>query len=504
MENEDDTFVVIIGEDEDWQSGNGDFPESVQIKQEKEDLEPVQEDPDPDTELNVENILEVASKVGEYIEIDPAQILCKTEPEYVDTEYLKEEWDDTENVYLEYNPDEVMDVSELEDNDSDFHTDSDSGSRRRKAEFRNSFVEDLRKEYPELRDDESQLVKTLVGIMKSVKRPPPPKDYFVKNDVLYECVKCCAVSDTEPAAWRHWQEKHGKRYLLCYACGVDFRSCTNLYKHEKRCCAKDASIVLKARAIFLGRKGRSRPFLGLAKKYLPRKATGTVKKSFPCNICPAAFNSKSNLQSHENLHRGLRPYRCEQCPCAYTSVSALARHKQKHKDQTFICDHCERPFKTKPTLIAHLDTHSAIRKFGCSLCDKRYAQKAALRLHIGREHLHLPPPCACQICPKRYPRMSLLKQHMKSAHGMTLMTRKMFFKSLPTLTDTQLQQAILVLKSDLMMNNDITIGAIDQMALDNTASQNSMNEMDILDYMDPKACVEMFPEVNDLDVKRTK
>lgn len=305
---------------------------------------------------------------------------------------------------------------------------------------RNSFVAELRENFADLEGDEDVLVKTLEHFMSNVKPPPPPRDYYIMNGIMFECVKCGHISETIPAASRHYQEKHGERYLVCYACGVDFRSTTNLYKHEKRCVAPDARIVLRARAAFLGSKGRSRPYM--------RTKSRNKKPMFPCTLCSAVFMTRSNLQSHHNLHLGERPYRCHACPRAYTSYSALSRHTKKHSDIQFICDYCNRSFNVKASLVSHMDTHRPLRKHGCEECGRRFSQKAALLLHINRVHRNLPPPCACQICPKRYPRMSLLKDHMKREHGMTIITRKMFFKSLPTMTELEVQQSKVIFKSD--------------------------------------------------------
>lgn len=52
---------------------------------------------------------------------------------------------------------------------------------------------------------------------------------------------------------------------------VFYFSKTNLYKHEKRCNSPDAVIVLKARARFLGRKGRSRPYIPNEAFFLRKK-----------------------------------------------------------------------------------------------------------------------------------------------------------------------------------------------------------------------------------------
>nr|XP_049694198.1 zinc finger protein 33A [Helicoverpa armigera] len=424
METEDDMIVLVVVDDDD---------EKAKSSENNSVSEP------SISSVEVDNIIETAQKHGQYIEVKQEPI---DEYQY---DYLEEDFK------TEVKEEPI--TAEYDNDDEDYVAPDESSPHQKYDKHRfsmlkpwqqRSFVAELRENYEELQDDEELLVYTLGKIMKSVKPPSPPNDYFIINETMFECVYCAYMSDTVPAAGRHYQEKHGPRYLVCYACGVDFRSTTNLYKHEKRCIAPDAEIVLRARAIFLGRKGRSRPFLTKNKFY--GNKDDAPRKTFPCTLCPAVFITKSNLESHENLHRGERPFRCHVCPCAYTSYSALSRHTKKHSNVQFTCDHCGRSFKIKAALVAHMDTHKPYRKHGCEECNRRFAQKSALMLHVNKVHRNLPPPCACQICPKRYPRMSLLKAHMKRAHGMTIITRKMFFKTLPTMSELEVQQSKVILK----------------------------------------------------------
>ncbi|CAD0201498.1 unnamed protein product [Chrysodeixis includens] len=426
MESEDMIVLVVVDDEESGKSLEKDCSQN-------------------NTCMRVEDIMETAKKHGQYIDV-------KTEPEeYEECDYL--ETDFKPEIYFkeepfvddeDYIPEENVQSDEPDTKD---HHKRHRWSMRKPWQQR-SFIAELRQQYEELRDDEELLVNTLEQIMRDVTPPELPPDYCnVINGIMFECMQCGYILETLPAAGRHYQEKHGQRYLVCYACGVDFRSTTNLYKHEKRCLAPDAHVVLKARAAFLGRKGRSRPYLTQHTRTNKRTHVSSVTR-FPCQLCSAVFITKSNLQSHENLHRGERPYRCHACPCAYTSYSALSRHAKKHTGIQFICDLCGRSFKIKAALVSHMDTHKPIRKHGCDECSRRFAQKSALMLHINRVHRNLPPPCPCQICPKRYPRMSLLKEHMKSAHGMSIITRKMFFKSLPTMSELEVKQSKIVLKYD--------------------------------------------------------
>ncbi|CAB3261189.1 unnamed protein product [Arctia plantaginis] len=435
MDVEDDMIVLVVVDD--------DEEKSTIITESEIKIEP---EYSPEESLEVGDLIKTAEELGEYIPV-------KTEPS--DPDY-------PENYECDYLEDEVLqgvikseyndDRNEDSNNCSEFGMSLESDAQQESDKHRftmlkpwqqKSFVAELRQEYPELREDEELLINTLEQIMRSAKPPPPPRDYYIMTGIMFECIICGGLTDTIPAASRHYQEKHGQRYLVCYACGVDFRSASNLYKHEKRCVAPDARVVLRARAQCLGRKGRSRPYL-----QLHALSAKPDKIRFPCQLCSAVFMTRRNLQSHENLHRGERPYRCHACPCAYTSYSALSRHTMKHTDVQFICDDCNRSFKIKAALVSHMDTHKPMRKHGCTECNRRFAQKSALRLHVNRVHRNLPPPCACRICPKRYPRMSLLKSHMKREHGMSIITRKMFFKSLPTMTELEIKQSKVILKSE--------------------------------------------------------
>ncbi|KAJ2948921.1 hypothetical protein O0L34_g5856 [Tuta absoluta] len=469
----EDLFVVIIGDKEEECSLDNtlDNENNQEVKIKQELLE---------EEMLVEDLLETAEKYGEPIDL-----------EYLAEDDFKVEYidDDEDSIHIQDFSDEDSDDRKIKRkmrfNPTIAYNREQQRHKMLPPEEQQSFVKQLREDHPELAEDKELLIDTLAHIMVDIKRPDPPQDYFLVNGIMLECVVCGTLKETIPAVTRHWQEKHGPRYLTCFACGVDFRSTTNLYKHEKRCTSRDTEIVLKARARTLGRKGRGRPFL-VTKDSLRKLKNQQVKskKRFSCSFCPADFCSKQAVQSHEFKHTGERPYRCHLCPAAYTSACGLSRHSIKHTDIVYICDKCQRPFKNKSALIVHLDTHKPLRKFPCEECGRRFAQKMALRLHVDREHLHLPPPCACQICPRRYPRMSLLKTHMLKEHGMTLITQKMFYKSLPMLSETQLQQAKVVLKSDLeklvarqpVTHND-HIEDIEETVVESGTSGNLMDEV---------------------------
>ncbi|XP_045498601.1 zinc finger protein 32-like [Colias croceus] len=425
MSSDEETFVIIVGDDD------YEIPDSVKDVVENSEITHL-------TSLD---------------EIETENVEIKEEPE--DYFFKEEPVDDLDEEYA------PKSETSSDDDYSDDDINNVNRSRRKRVKVITSYVQELREAYPELRNDRKMLINILSQIMKAMKPPPLPRDYFIMNGIMLECIECGKLSNGIPAAGRHYQEYHGERYLICFACGVDFRSPTNLYKHEKRCPAPDIGIVLKARARHIGNKARARPFLSYEK---PKERTD----DWMCSMCPARYSSAGGLEAHELVHAGLRPHRCTCCDHAYTSRSALLRHARKHSGERYTCDHCGRDFSSKTAIAAHMDTHLPLKKYACTECEKRYAQKSALRLHVRRDHRRLPPPCACQLCPRRYPRMSLLKQHMKKAHGLLLMTRKMYYKMLPTLTDSQVEQAKVVLQSQVETGT-----LLDDLCLDTDVKQET-------------------------------
>ncbi|XP_045773279.1 gastrula zinc finger protein XlCGF26.1-like isoform X2 [Maniola jurtina] len=423
MESDDlDTYIVVVGDDIES------FPECLQKVE--EGVYPVSEDllEEPREESNLEN---------------PRPIKHESENENNDMEV---EVPPKENIEVEF----LSDDAELSDDGAKVPQTKmglRSRTRKRTPAERHSYVKSIKKLHPELRKSKKLLIDSLVAIMKETKPPPLPKDYFMMDGIMFQCIKCSHQSESMAAAGRHYQEKHGERYLYCLACGVNFRSKTNLYKHEKSCEAEDAALVLRARADFLGNRAGARPF---APQRAPSAKRKKSPKKFDCQECSASFASSQSLTAHAHMHAGRLPYVCRICLRGYTLKITLDRHVKKHDEtQRFVCDHCQRSFNAKPSLVAHLNTHLPLKRFACDECDKRYAQRAALLLHVNRTHRGLPPPFACQLCPKRYGRMSVLKEHMGKVHGMDLITRNMFLKALPTLTKVQVPQAKIVMKNDL-------------------------------------------------------
>ncbi|GBP55302.1 hypothetical protein EVAR_43056_1 [Eumeta japonica] len=362
-----------------------------------------------DEQTEVDDIFQKVKELGECIEFDESTLYSK-----------KVKLKLSHNNY--HNNQCTGDRSFLLDNELHFDASKKNAINLKRTKYlppekQYSTVQELCNQIPELYENQDALISTLVLKMRAITRPPLPVPYYkLTRENKYECTKCRRLTDSEPASGRHYAEYHGPRYLKCLACGADFRSNTNLYKHEKRCVAPDAKLVLIARAMYLGRKGRSRPFLQKdfdVGKHLKHMNGYIVENGL--------FSVTSVLEPilHTLLLRGI--YQLTVTPSS--SVTTAAGHSN---------------IALLLSLIYEL-----------MKCPRRFSTNFALRLHVRREHLKLPPPCACKLCPRRYPRMSLLSAHMKRVHGVTLMTRNMFLKRLPLLSNMEVKEAAVVLNNEL-------------------------------------------------------
>jgi KRAB domain-containing zinc finger protein len=59
---------------------------------------------------------------------------------------------------------------------------------------------------------------------------------------------------------------------------------------------------------------------------IPKESADRIPK---CSFCGKKFASFSRLKRHENIHRGLKPFKCEKCSYSTASKQHLERHEQK-------------------------------------------------------------------------------------------------------------------------------------------------------------------------------
>ncbi|XP_040835181.1 zinc finger protein ZFAT [Ochotona curzoniae] len=112
----------------------------------------------------------------------------------------------------------------------------------------------------------------------------------------------------------------------------------------------------------------------------------TQLKIFTCEYCNKVFKFKHSLQAHLRIHTNEKPYKCSQCSYASAIKANLNVHLRKHTGEKFACDYCPFTCLSKGHLKVHIErVHEKIKQH-CRFCKKKYSDVKNLIKHIRDTH----------------------------------------------------------------------------------------------------------------------
>ena len=98
----------------------------------------------------------------------------------------------------------------------------------------------------------------------------------------------------------------------------------------------------------------------------------------------------------------------------HNTMIAVKQHLlDYHGEAALKCHECGDPFFNEHGLTEHINTQHRVKRFPCTLCDKTYSKRAALKTHMD---VHGEPKFACQFCTKKFHRKEVLYTHEKMKH----------------------------------------------------------------------------------------
>ncbi|NXU75912.1 ZFAT protein, partial [Oreotrochilus melanogaster] len=112
----------------------------------------------------------------------------------------------------------------------------------------------------------------------------------------------------------------------------------------------------------------------------------TQLKIFTCEYCNKVFKFKHSLQAHLRIHTNEKPYKCSYCSYASAIKANLNVHLRKHTGEKFSCDYCTFTCLSKGHLKVHIErVHKKIKQH-CRFCKKKYSDVKNLIKHIKETH----------------------------------------------------------------------------------------------------------------------
>ncbi|RZF42281.1 hypothetical protein LSTR_LSTR003899 [Laodelphax striatellus] len=146
----------------------------------------------------------------------------------------------------------------------------------------------------------------------------------------------------------------------------------------------------------------------------------TKKKTYKCDVCPKAFRVPHHLAMHkERAHMSVKKYNCTNCDRVFASRGELMSHiRWSHMgpERPFECELCQKTFAYKNNLKIHMRIHTNDKPYACKVCGRAFTQSSSLKMHMT-VHSCNRNVFKCGACDKSFPYASNLKLHVKSAHS---------------------------------------------------------------------------------------
>ncbi|XP_026810472.1 zinc finger protein 665-like [Rhopalosiphum maidis] len=129
--------------------------------------------------------------------------------------------------------------------------------------------------------------------------------------------------------------------------------------------------------------------------YVPNIATNSAERTISitqkpspkvCQFCEKIFKKNADLERHERIHTGDKPYKCDQPDCnkAFATKSSLEYHIITHsgKMKRAECPQCNGLFATTSTLKVHMRQHTGEKPFKCPVCGDAFRTTGHLHTHV--------------------------------------------------------------------------------------------------------------------------
>ncbi|XP_044739008.1 zinc finger protein 525-like [Chrysoperla carnea] len=199
----------------------------------------------------------------------------------------------------------------------------------------------------------------------------------------FECEICGAKFSSRWNCLRHTKLHSGNKSYACDMCDRKFYEKYELAAHKS---SHSTEKPFKCELCTKRYKRKSHLDMHIAyvheksKKYAQKM---NDKKRHLCNHCGKTFSIKPQLDRHELIHMGIKPFKCNQCSLSFRQKSHLQTHHLTHTgEKRYQCSVCAKKFAANGNLTIHMRIHTGETPYVCSICKKGFYDSSSLKKHI--------------------------------------------------------------------------------------------------------------------------
>lgn len=228
---------------------------------------------------------------------------------------------------------------------------------------------------------------------------------------VYYCPVCGVKFENANDLNKHIMDMHENVIYHCFGCEKKYTSKSIRDKHESRC--KGLTYGYSCGDCTLVAPTRLEFEAHTRDVGCPGSRCKNVIQCVPCN---KVFKTKANLAAHMTIHQSKKNYICEICGRSFNRRDYLRVHLPTHTGaKRYACPHCDFRSAQKSSLTVHLRRHTGERPYTCDVCGQKCVNSSNLLAH-RRRHDGI-KRFKCELCGKLFGYKLSLEEHMIATHG---------------------------------------------------------------------------------------